>query len=265
MDLVHPLDGLDARAWSSLSHAYGSAEDVPDLLRALAGADSDEADEALSELYGNVLHQGTVYAASAEAVPFLAGIAVAGHRTADLLALLGALAESQDEWGVATGAVRAAVAGQLPSLLPLLASPDPEVRRTAAWTVSHTRAATLALPALRTRWDEEPEPAVRAEILTGIARLDPEDGAVLAASVLEPSHPAGVRLAAVFAGLDAGVPSLFFGGDPRLQAGRESDPELCGAKRHSIVPECFVGGPCSVRPLLVLDVVLDHMERRSTA
>ncbi|MFF4399494.1 hypothetical protein [Streptomyces sp. NPDC001480] len=206
MDLVHPLDGLDARPWSSLSHAYGSAEDVPELLRALMAADADAADEALSELYGSVLHQGTVYAASAEAVPFLAGIAAAGHRTADVLALLGGMAESEDEYGVAPGAVRQAVADQLPSLLPLLASPEPEVRRTAAWTVSHTRATGIALPALRTRWDQEPEPAARAEVLAGIARLDPQDGAALAAATLEPSHPAEVRMAAVFACLDADVP-----------------------------------------------------------
>ncbi|MGW6866147.1 hypothetical protein [Streptomyces sp. NPDC054901] len=205
MDLVHLLDGLDARPWHSLSHAYGSAEDIPDLLRALAGADVDAADEALSELYGNVLHQGTVYAASAEAVPFLAGIAAAGHRTADVLALLGGMAESEDESGVASGAVRAAVADRLPLLLPLLASSEPEIRRTAAWAVSHTRATAIALPALRTRWDEEAEPSARAEVLAGIARLDPQGGAA-AAAVLDPSQPAEVRMAAVFASLDADAP-----------------------------------------------------------
>lgn len=206
MDLVHLLDGLGARPWSSLSHAYGSAEDIPDLLRALTGADVDTADEALSELYGSVLHQGTVYAASAETVPFLAEIAAAGHRTADVLALLGGMAESEDEYGVAPGAVRAAVADRLPLLLPLLASPEPEVRRTAAWAVSHTRATAIALPALRARWNEEPEPSARAEVLAGIARLDPQGEAATAAAVLDPSQPAEVRMAAVFASLDAGVP-----------------------------------------------------------
>ncbi|MFD3547357.1 hypothetical protein ACFWUW_17450 [Streptomyces sp. NPDC058655] len=206
MDLVHLLDGLDAQPWSSLSHAYGSAEDIPDLLRALTGADADAADEALSELYGSVLHQGTVYAASAEVVPFLAEIAAAGHRTADVLALLGGMAESEDEYGVAPGAVRAAVAGRLPLLLPLLASPEPEIRRTAAWVVSHTRAAAIALPSLRARWDEEAEPSARAEVLAGIARLDPQGGAAAAAAALDPSQPAEVRMAAVFASLDAGAP-----------------------------------------------------------
>ncbi|OXY85262.1 hypothetical protein BEK98_45860 [Streptomyces diastatochromogenes] len=160
----------------------------------------------MSQLYGSVLHQGTVYAASAEAVPFLASIAAAGHRTADVLALLGGMAESEDEYGVAPGAVRAAVVDRLPLLLPLLASPEPEVRRIAAWAVSQTRATAIVLPTLHARWDEEPEPAARAEVLAGIARIDPQGGAAVAATVLDASHPAEVRMAAVFASLDADAP-----------------------------------------------------------
>lgn len=203
MELVHPLDGLDDHPWSSFSHAYGSAEDLPDLLRALAGTDEGAGDEALSELYGCVLHQGTVYAASAEAVPFLARIAAVGHRTADVLMLLGGMAESDDEHGVVPGTVRAAVVEQLPLILPLLAATERETRRTAAWAASHTRATARVLPALRTRWNEEPEPSVRAEVLAGISRLDPSAGAAGAATVLDPSQPAELRMAAVFACLDA--------------------------------------------------------------
>ncbi|MFB0627709.1 hypothetical protein [Streptomyces sp. AB3(2024)] len=121
MDLVRPLAGMDAHPWHSFTHAYGSAEDMPDLLRALTGTDGDAADEALSELYGCVLHQGTVYAASAEAVPFLARIAAAGHRTADVLELLGGMAESEDEYGLVPGAVRAADGNEPWQLTNLLA------------------------------------------------------------------------------------------------------------------------------------------------
>ncbi|WP_330238799.1 hypothetical protein [Streptomyces sp. NBC_00525] len=206
MDLAHPLDGLDAVSWASSSHAYGSAEDVPELLRTLAGTDAAAAAEALSELYGSVLHQGTVYAASAEAVPFLAGIAAAGHRTADILGLLGGMAESEDEYGVAPGAVRKAVAAQSELLLPLLDGAEPDVRRVAAWAVSQTRDGGTVLPALETRWAQETEPAVRAEVLAGIARLDPQRGAAAAACALDPSQPAVVRLAALFALLDADAP-----------------------------------------------------------
>lgn len=60
--------------WASLSHAYGSAEDVPDVLRSLVSDDADVREEALSELYGNIWHQGTVYEATAPAVPFLIGL-----------------------------------------------------------------------------------------------------------------------------------------------------------------------------------------------
>ncbi len=115
---------------------------------------------------------------------------------------------------MAPGTVRAAVAGQLPLLLPLLDAAEPEVRRTAAWAVSHTRATALVLPALRRRWAEEAEPLVRAEILSGISRLDPQAGAVAAATVLDPSQPAGIRMAAVFACLDAGS-FLYRGASPR--------------------------------------------------
>ncbi|MFJ4097474.1 hypothetical protein ACIPYS_38425 [Kitasatospora sp. NPDC089913] len=205
MDLVHPLDGLDALSWSSHSHAYGSAEDLPDMLRTLAGADAGAAREALSELYGSVLHQGTVYDASAVTVPFLAGLAAAGHRSADVLRLLGGMAASEDEHGVEPGTVRAAVAARLPLLLPLLEAAGTDVRRAAAWSVSCTRA-RIALPALHACWEEEPEAAVRAEVLSAIARIDPAAGAALAATALDCSRPAEVRLAAVVAHLDAGAP-----------------------------------------------------------
>ncbi|MFF3504707.1 hypothetical protein [Streptomyces sp. NPDC003247] len=206
MTLAHALDGLDARPWSAVSHAYGSAEDLPDLLRALAGADREASDEALSELYGSVLHQGTVYAASAEAVPFLARVAAAGHRTADVLELIGGMAESEDEHGVAPGTVRAAVARELPLLLPLLDAADPGVRGRAAWTVGHTRAVDSALPTLRARWERESDAVVRAELLAALALLDAPLGAATAATVLTAPHPAELRMAAVFAGLDAGLP-----------------------------------------------------------
>ncbi len=63
------LDGLDLIDWGSLSHAYGEASDVPEILRSLLSPDA--AEDAAYELYGNIWHQGTVYSATAAAVPFL--------------------------------------------------------------------------------------------------------------------------------------------------------------------------------------------------
>ncbi|MDQ0842618.1 HEAT repeat domain-containing protein [Streptomyces sp. V1I6] len=204
MDLVRALDGLDAHPWAGTTHAYGQAEDLPDVLRALTGDDEEAADEAVSELYGSVLHQGTVYAASAEVAPFLARIAAAGHRSADLLRLLGDMAGSDDEYGVEPGTVRRAVAAQLPLMMPWLGDPDPSVRQAAVWAVAQTRAADTVLPELLDRWGTEREPLVRAELLGAVAGLDPAAGAALAQAALGPEQPAQLRLAAVFARLDAG-------------------------------------------------------------
>src|SRR5581483_764733 len=65
------LDGLDAVAWSSLTHAYGRASDVPGLIRDLAYDRAETRRAAMGKLYGNIWHQGTVYEATGFAVPFL--------------------------------------------------------------------------------------------------------------------------------------------------------------------------------------------------
>jgi hypothetical protein len=84
------LEGLDDVPWGKFQHAYGPAEDVPDLLRRLASGDA----EALSDLYGNIWHQGTVYEATAHAVPFLIALASAPQvpERHEILAYLGCLA-----------------------------------------------------------------------------------------------------------------------------------------------------------------------------
>ena len=67
------LDDLDTIPWEQLTHAYGSAQDVPGLLRALRTAPPNQKgeDSPLWCLFGNIWHQGTVYEATAFAVPFL--------------------------------------------------------------------------------------------------------------------------------------------------------------------------------------------------
>ena len=89
------LEGLDDIDWSSLTHAYGDAGDVPGVIRARASTDAEEAKEAEFELFGNIWHQGTVYEATAPAVPFLVELAERPetHDRPGLLMLLGAIAE----------------------------------------------------------------------------------------------------------------------------------------------------------------------------
>src|SRR6266498_2020089 len=88
------VDELDRIPWKNLTHAYGSAEDVPDLLRALRTASPDDKGDGtpLYELFGNIWHQGTVYEATAYAVPFLIDLA-ANPGTPDRIGILQLLAE----------------------------------------------------------------------------------------------------------------------------------------------------------------------------
>lgn len=55
--------------WSELSHAYGNAADIPDLLDQ-AGPDAGH--EVWQDLWSRLCHQGSVYTASYSAIPALA-------------------------------------------------------------------------------------------------------------------------------------------------------------------------------------------------
>src|SRR5438094_198378 len=53
------------------ARAKGATIDVPELIRTLASPDGSLRDKAWHELYGNLWHQGTIYEATAYAIPFL--------------------------------------------------------------------------------------------------------------------------------------------------------------------------------------------------
>ncbi|XTZ13591.1 HEAT repeat domain-containing protein [Micromonospora echinospora] len=93
------LDRIDDIDWRRLGHAYGSAGDVPDQLRALCSPDQTAREGAFGDLYSNIFHQGSRYEASAYAVPFLLDM-VADPATPDrelVLYLLTCLAMGYDE------------------------------------------------------------------------------------------------------------------------------------------------------------------------
>jgi hypothetical protein len=91
------LDGLDQIPWNNLAHAYGPADDVPELLRAMQTAPPDlrGEDSPLWQLFGNIYHQGTVYEATSYAVPYLIGLA-ADAETPDRIGILSLLASIAD-------------------------------------------------------------------------------------------------------------------------------------------------------------------------
>ncbi|MET9912627.1 HEAT repeat domain-containing protein [Streptomyces sp. NPDC006476] len=128
--------GIDEVDWASLRHAYGSAEDVPGLLRGLASADPAEREIALDGMYGAVHHQGDVYDSTLACIPFL--FALVGSRAVEerggvveLLVSIGQDGEDReaasDTYAMACTAVRAGAE----VFARLTGDQDPEVRRAA--------------------------------------------------------------------------------------------------------------------------------------
>ncbi|WP_225833316.1 HEAT repeat domain-containing protein [Streptomyces sp. NK08204] len=123
--------GIDEVDWASLRHAYGSAEEVPGWLRALASADAAERETALDGLYGAVHHQGKVYDSTLACVPFLFSLAAREAvpergGIVELLVRIGADSAGGDP------RARSAVCANAESFVALAEDPDPGVRRAAA-------------------------------------------------------------------------------------------------------------------------------------
>ncbi len=196
------LEGLDAVNWAALGHAYGSAEDVPRLLRQVRSTDPKIREDGLHELCFTIVHQGTRYSATAPAVPFVVELAIAPdtHDRARLVNLLAYAAVGLDEASLPDGIVTLdqlrhtttttttpghehkygpwalaayqAVQAALPALLPLLEEADDRLRRETAhllaWFPSF---APVSLPRLRARLDLETERDTRATMIVAIGLL----------------------------------------------------------------------------------------------
>jgi hypothetical protein len=220
------LRGLDGPTWGALDHAYGPADDIPEVIRAAASSSADAAEAAVDELFGSIFHQGTVYSASVAAVPFIAELAVAPkvHHRSLLVYLLGAMADPAEAYGTEVAEVRAAVTAEVPRLLPLLADPDPEVRENAAYLLAHCPdMAEPVVADLRDRLAIEDVPLVRASLLAALGHLDPTGCAGLLSAAVGDSHPA-VRAAAALVIASAGLPWPGHATAGVISAYRDEDP-----------------------------------------
>lgn len=65
------LGELDSINWTHYYHAYGSAADIPSLIRALTSPDNKVRGRACYDLMNNLAHQGTRWEASQFAIPSL--------------------------------------------------------------------------------------------------------------------------------------------------------------------------------------------------
>ncbi|MEU9111740.1 hypothetical protein AB0D04_08120 [Streptomyces sp. NPDC048483] len=169
--MLDGIDDMDDIDWAALEHAYGPADDVPGLLRAAGSVDVRMRDAALDELFSSLCHQGTIYSATAAAVPFIARLALDGPGSR--LPLLWLLHGAADGTGREYRQVRRAVAAALPAVLGLVADEDRSVRRAMVWIVAACEDASLPLlPLLRARLEEEEDAEVRADLVTALGLLD---------------------------------------------------------------------------------------------
>jgi hypothetical protein len=173
-----PFEGLnfDAVDWARLTHAYGSAEAVPLLISLLTSLDDEERSSALDELFASINHQGTVYPASAPAIPFLARAAIVAPGDRALIALLmaGMSRAYGEDWADPTtcsGAVRAQLTAVAAELAPLLADPDADVRRAMLRILAICPPDQVRTIADLRAFDDENE-YVRADALMALARVE---------------------------------------------------------------------------------------------
>ncbi|MER5892165.1 HEAT repeat domain-containing protein [Streptomyces sp. NPDC001876] len=229
----------DAVDWAGLKHNYGSAEDIPGLLRRCEGPNPDDADDASSELLNLLFHQGGwVCSAAPAALPFVLRLAATPQvpsRCAllELVAMLAAEAGRIEARFLDPGWAPAWTQA-LPRLLDLLDDPEPEIRRAAADVLGACDSpGELVLPGLLRRWEAEDDLATRLELVLSLGQASlrapiGRHGARvfdLLRGLLD-SPQAQIRLAAVHALVpnDPGLPARRL--DLILEAVRDPSVEL---------------------------------------
>ncbi|MFC9079584.1 HEAT repeat domain-containing protein [Streptomyces sp. NPDC057062] len=182
--------GIDEVDWASMEHAYGSAADVPMLLRGLLSELPDERERALDGMYGAVHHQGDVYDSTLACIPFLfdvvgqAGLPDRGS-VVELLASIGGTdlededfpddpdADRPDNYVMARAAVRAGAE----VFFGLTEDADPEVRRAAAHAVVRfADGPARVFTVLHRRVEREADDSVKTALIEALgcfARLHP--------------------------------------------------------------------------------------------
>mgnify|MGYP000176036274 CR=1 FL=1 len=161
--------------WSALSHAYGSAEDIPEAIEALA--DPERVESAVDSFYDALLHQQSIYSATGPAVVAAARMIVEGRCAdpEDVGVILLYFAQLTDHWrGLARDDPGAAVhhpeVAQAPAcqaaldevadiLLPVVAGAGAMARTAAAIQAYRSVPDARAVAALAARIGSAPPPA----------------------------------------------------------------------------------------------------------
>ncbi|MFI1660394.1 PBS lyase [Streptomyces sp. NPDC020472] len=216
------LTGIEEVDWASLGHAYGPADDVPELLRGLASADPAERETALDGMYGAVHHQGDVYDSTLACIPFLLEL-VADPGVQDrgciveLLTSIGGIELDDDEELDELGSddeefipaanyamAAAAIAAGADVFLGLVSDPDPEVRLAAPCALASLHPEPVrVLSLLRERLTVERDTEVRLALVAAVGRIALRHASLRAETVdwldwlARAAQDPGLRLAAL--------------------------------------------------------------------
>jgi hypothetical protein len=203
------FEGLDDLRWASWTHAYGAAHDIPGLLRGLASRDDDRRIGALDALNGALVQRGTVYDATAAAIPFLIDTVrykAVRHRESIVELLIrcatGDPAEHVvagfDPTALATDTARrcyASVDQGTPVFLELLDDIEVRVRVAATYALGWCRRLKpTVVRALEVHSGASEHPAVRASAILALSHLDPMGSWLTAAPAAAPASASPVAM-----------------------------------------------------------------------
>ncbi|MFD5632863.1 HEAT repeat domain-containing protein [Streptomyces sp. NPDC127077] len=241
-DVSNATTPVEAVDWAALKHAYGTADDVPAMLRNLRQPEMAAA--AADDLLTHVHHQGGgVYSSAPAALPHVvaaaADPAVAPDVRGELLHLVRSLAHSGN-----TAQPRFVTSGwagawhlAVTDLLPLLDDPVAEHRTAVARCLAEACGrADEVIAALRARWDVEAAPRTRLQLIDSVGSLTAHAGEQRGASLdwlraeMNGTVPS-VRLAAVQA-LRRALP-----GQDVSDCGRAVSDVLSGSEPETWRPE----------------------------
>jgi aminoglycoside 2''-phosphotransferase len=215
------FEGLNAIPWAELTHAYGSAEEVPMWLRQLRSLDAEIRRHALNHLWGSICHQNWIAPATGYTIPYLIEL-LADPETQDKNEILDLLADIatcaplyEPQWRENEDVPTWNVPAQIPFkdaileaekgigvYLTLLQSDDIKARMSAANLLtafpSHQDG---SYPALLTRFRQANEPSERANTILALGKLtsDQTDGVALFQGLFQTEQHELTRFAAALA------------------------------------------------------------------
>ncbi|MFI0734100.1 hypothetical protein ACH4S9_34655 [Streptomyces sp. NPDC021225] len=191
------LAGLDDEVWPAIGFSRGTAADPAGTLRSLVSADDENVrEDALGSFWGALRSRVPAYPATAQVVPYLARACAAGIHQEALLELLHSVARGEDQPRNDQDELTAAVAAQVPLLLPLLAHDDQDIKRWLIRIVLRSGRSPETAEAIRARWAEESDPALCSALLSACRIAGPDVAAEIAAGELGPDRDPEIRLVA---------------------------------------------------------------------